>query len=72
MAACADLPRQPRPESIDALFVAVWGGRRYGLTAQLSTRQVEGWLLEMEELCCARILMELARDEEDPASHPPM
>ncbi|MDH4580860.1 TetR/AcrR family transcriptional regulator [Pseudomonas sp. BN415] len=61
VAACADLPRQPRPESIDALFIAVWGGRRYGLTAQLSGQQVEAWLLEMEELCCARILMELAR-----------
>ncbi len=68
VAACADLPRQPRPESIDALFVAVWGGRRYGLAAQLSARQVEAWLLEMEELCCARILMELARGEGDPAS----
>lgn len=65
VAACADLPRQPRPESIDALFVAVWGGRRYGLTAQLSGPQVEAWLLEMEELCCARILMELARVEKD-------
>ncbi|MCY1426967.1 Bacterial regulatory protein, tetR family [compost metagenome] len=69
VAACADLPRQPRPESIDALFVAVWGGRRYGLIAQLSSQQVEAWLLEMEELCCARILMELARSEE--ASRPP-
>ncbi|MFZ6045620.1 TetR/AcrR family transcriptional regulator [Pseudomonas sp. CR3202] len=72
VAACADLPCQPRPESIDALFVAVWGGRRYGLTAQLSAQQVEAWLLEMEELCCARILMELARDEENSASHPPV
>ncbi|GLZ87173.1 hypothetical protein Pres01_32240 [Metapseudomonas resinovorans] len=71
VAACSDMPRQPRPESIDALFVAVWGGRRYGLTAQLTAQQVEAWLLEMEELCCARILMETARAESEAAPQAP-
>lgn len=52
LAACPDLPHQPSPETVDALFTAVWGGRRYSITAQFEPARVESWLRQMEGLCC--------------------
>ncbi|WP_236209444.1 TetR/AcrR family transcriptional regulator [Pseudomonas tohonis] len=55
IAACADLPRQPSAETVDALFTALWGGRRYSLTAGFDGARVEAWLQQMEMLCCIRL-----------------
>lgn len=52
IAACSDLPVQPSPESVDALFTAVWGGRRFSVTAQFEPARIESWLRQMEVLCC--------------------
>lgn len=51
IAACPDLPHQPSPETVDALFTAVWGGRRYCITAQFEPVRIESWLRQMEVLC---------------------
>ena len=50
--ACADLPRRPAPETVRALHLAVWGGRRYALLLELDETQARGWAAEMERMCC--------------------
>lgn len=53
--ACQDLP-QPLPSAtIEALHLAVWGGRRYALLLQLNTDETAAWANEMERLCRAAI-----------------
>jgi AcrR family transcriptional regulator len=49
--ACDDLPARPVPEAIQAMHIAVWGGRRYGLLIGLSEAEAEQWALQMERLC---------------------
>ncbi len=53
--ACHDLPRQPAGETVDAWLTAVWGGRRYCLTAQLSAAQQQAWLAEMKAMLVQRV-----------------
>lgn len=48
--ACTDIPRRPSDASIDALHLAVWGGRRYMMLLQLDDQKVEQWAQEMERL----------------------
>lgn len=60
IAACPDLPYQPSPETVDALFTAVWGGRRYSITAQFEPARIEIWLRQMEVLCCRCLTFEAA------------
>lgn len=52
IAASADLLPQPSPEVVDALFTAVWGGRRYSVIAQFKPERIESGLVQMEILCC--------------------
>lgn len=54
--ACDDLPRPVPPETIDALHLAVWGGRRYALLLRLSDGETAAWADEMERFCRAVIL----------------
>jgi AcrR family transcriptional regulator len=51
--ACTDLPRRPSPETIQAMHLAVWGGRRYGLLIGLSEAESLEWARQMERLCLA-------------------
>ncbi len=51
--ACTDLPRRPSAEAIQAMHLAVWGGRRYGLLIGLSETESTAWAREMELLCLA-------------------
>lgn len=54
-AACGDIPTPPSRPMVEAWAVMVWGGLRYGLTAQLCPEQ---WALLQEEagaLMCARV-----------------
>jgi AcrR family transcriptional regulator len=51
--ACADLPQQPSPETVRALHLAVWGGRRYALLLELDEAQARQWAAQMERMCCA-------------------
>jgi hypothetical protein len=37
------------------LHLAVWGGRRYALLAQLDAKNVPGWIAEMQRICCAAL-----------------
>lgn len=53
--ACTDLPRRPADASIDALHLAVWGGRRYIMLLQLDDQKVAQWTHEMERLCALMI-----------------
>jgi AcrR family transcriptional regulator len=53
--ACADLPQRPSVETVRALHLAVWGGRRYALLLELDEAQARLWAAEMERMCCAFI-----------------
>lgn len=56
--ACADLPRRPAAETIQAMHLAVWGGRRYGLLIGLSEAESLEWARQMEKLCLASLKVE--------------
>lgn len=59
--ACEDL--QPlSDETVEALHLAVWGGRRYGLLVRLEEARMKGWAYAMERLCLALI----ERDQQQP------
>ena len=51
--ACTDLPQRPSAEAIQAMHLAVWGGRRYGLLIGLSDTEIVEWARQMERLCLA-------------------
>lgn len=54
--ACTDLPQRPSAATVQALHLAVWGGRRYALLVQLDAAQMHQWAQEMEGLCRAAVL----------------
>lgn len=54
--ACTDLPRPPAPSTVQALHLAVWGGRRYATLVQLDAGGMRQWAAEMERLCVAAVL----------------
>lgn len=49
-AACSDLPRPASPATVEALFLLVWGGRRYAALGQLDEPRRRLWLAETERL----------------------
>ncbi len=53
LAACADLPRPVNDDEADALFVALWGGRRYLL--MLDSTDIANWAERMARLTCAAL-----------------
>ena len=59
--ACTDLPQQPSPGTIEALHLAVWGGRRYAMLVQLDHDRMQAWAGEVEQLCHAVIQRTSAR-----------
>ena len=59
--ACIDLPHRPPAGLAEALFLAVWGGRRYGLLLQLPAPQVRRWAAQMERLCVACVADQTVR-----------
>jgi len=54
--ACTDLPQRPSPDTVRALHLAVWGGRRYAMLVGLDAAQMQQWAAEMERLVCAAVL----------------
>ena len=54
-AACDDLPHPPAAESVHALVMALWGGRRYALLLQLDLNSARAWAAEMERWCLALV-----------------
>lgn len=50
--ACTDLPARPAPATVQALQLALWGGRRYALQLHMAPPPLRNWALEMERLCC--------------------
>ena len=54
--ACTDLPQQPDAATVKALYLAVWGGRRYLLLVQPQDIDAQTWVAEMERLCNAVLL----------------
>lgn len=59
-AACTDLPQALPANTLLALHLAVWGGRRYALLTQLDSQQMQQWALQMESLCRATVQTELS------------
>lgn len=53
--ACNDLPVRPSRDAIQAMHLAVWGARRYGLLIGLSEAESAPWALQMERLCLAMV-----------------
>lgn len=49
-AACTDLPHPALPTRVEALFLMVWGGRRYAALGQLDAMRLQEWLEETERL----------------------
>lgn len=54
-AACRDLAPRPSDERVEALFLMVWGGRRYAALAQLDEARLRTWLEEVERLLVAAL-----------------
>ncbi|QIB51907.1 TetR/AcrR family transcriptional regulator [Pseudomonas sp. OIL-1] len=54
--ACDDLPRPVSAETIEALHLAVWGGRRYSILLQLGEDEIQSWAREMERMCRGVVL----------------
>jgi AcrR family transcriptional regulator len=55
LAQCDDLPQMPADESLRALAVAAWGGRRYLLLVQPGDLTTAQWAAQMEALCLAAL-----------------
>jgi hypothetical protein len=55
-AACDDLPQPVTAQTIEALHLAVWGGRRYALLLQFDAEQTRRWAEEMGRICQAAIV----------------
>ena len=51
--ACADLPRPVAEQEADALFVALWGGRRYLL--MLDSPDIAAWSERMVQITCTAL-----------------
>ena len=49
-AACTDLPHCVSPSTVEALFLMVWGGRRYAALGQLDEARLQRWFEETERL----------------------
>ncbi len=49
-AACNDLPHPASPASVEALFLMVWGGRRYATLGQLDEARLRLWHEQTERL----------------------
>src|SRR5690554_4352016 len=41
--ACSDLPRRPDEALIEALHLAIWGGRRYAMQLRLDQPRMQQW-----------------------------
>jgi AcrR family transcriptional regulator len=54
--ACADLPQRPDPDLAKALYLSVWGGRRYLLLVDPQDISPARWVAEMERMCCAAVV----------------
>ena len=54
-AACTDLPAKPSPGLAKALYLSIWGGRRYYLLVSPPDMTPEHWAAQMEQLCCAAV-----------------
>lgn len=50
-AAAADLSPRPTDATLEALHLAVWGGRRYAMLVQLEPERMAAWAAQMERLC---------------------
>lgn len=54
-ATCRDLPQPVSEARVEALFLMVWGGRRYAALAQLDDARLRTWLEEVERLLVAAL-----------------
>lgn len=52
--ACKDLA-PVAGQTVEALHLAVWGGRRYALLVRLDDARIKGWAVAMEQLCLTQI-----------------
>lgn len=48
---CTDLPRQPAPATVEAMHLAVWGGRRYAMLVNLDAENMDRWAQQAELMC---------------------
>ncbi|MEH6490914.1 TetR/AcrR family transcriptional regulator [Halopseudomonas sp.] len=49
--AASDLPHKPRDATLEAMHLAVWGGRRYAMLVQLDEAAMSRWAQQMERFC---------------------
>ncbi|MGB6056071.1 MAG: TetR/AcrR family transcriptional regulator [Burkholderiaceae bacterium] len=54
-AACSELPAPPTADAVRALYLSVWGGRRYLLQIGAPPAEMRRWAAEMERLCRLRV-----------------
>lgn len=55
LGACADLPRAPEVEVVQALVLAVWGARRYRLLLGDAALAQSEWVAQAQALCLAML-----------------
>jgi AcrR family transcriptional regulator len=53
--ACHDLPARPSPQTVQAMHLALWGGRRYALLLELDEAHAREWAAQMERMCCTMV-----------------
>lgn len=71
LGACTDLPQPADDRLVEALHLAVWGGRRYAMQLRLDHQQMQSWAAEMEALCVARLGGSAAPVTDPSAAEPP-
>lgn len=71
LGACSDLPQPADEGLIEALHLAVWGGRRYAMKLRLDDSRMQSWAAEMEKLCLARLGADPATLRDRSAAAPP-
>lgn len=54
--ACTDLPGRAGADTVKALFLSIWGGRRYLMLVKQQGLTAAQWAIEMERLCRAAFL----------------
>lgn len=60
--AASDLPEKPAAATLEAMHLAVWGGRRYAMLVQLDEAVMGRWAQQMQGFCEQAVALGEARE----------
>lgn len=55
IAACADLPAKPDPDTVKILFASVWGAKRYLLLLEMEESFQQQWIAQTTQSCLSQL-----------------